>query len=441
MIKKIIKSSFDSDFSEIISQASISLILRLSGQILGFFLTLLIARNFGAHILGDYVLAIAVLRVFSIFSKLGMDIFSVRFTAFFIKKGNWKSIYLFRKKIEILLVCMSIFFSLIMYFFSFEISNIINAEQYYIKLNSFLVLPMTFFMLNYQGLRGLKKIGLFSFYFRVSQAFFSIIIILILLQFFNSKDIPIFTYLASLFIVFVLSTISYKLNFSKKNNNNNVNNHTKKFKYFEMLKISIPLMCAQVVQFIMAWIDKLMLGNMMHPEQVGIYFTAFKLSMIASLSLMAVNSIMGPKFAEIFSKNNLVSLKKIVNQSTNIIFFTTIPVVLIFFLFSEKIMVLFGEEFISGANALIILCVAKLVSSFCGSVGNLLQMSGNQLPFLIILSLGAFINIILNLILIPKMGINGAAFSSLISMFVWNLLMIIFVKKKFGFYTFFNPLK
>ena len=68
-------------------------------------------------------------------------------------------------------------------------------------------------------------------------------------------------------------------------------------------------MIAQFVQFIMAWTDKLMLGNMMDSDQVGVYFTAFKLSMLASLSLMAINSIAGPKFAEMFSKNDFSSLK------------------------------------------------------------------------------------------------------------------------------------
>ena len=200
-------------------------------------------------------------------------------------------------------------------------------------------------------------------------------------------------------------------------------------------------MIAQLVQFVMAWTDKLMLGNMMDSDQVGIYFTAFKLSMLASLSLMAINSIAGPKFAEMFSKNDFSSLKKVVHQSTEIIFWTTIPFVIVFFIFPQKIMLLFGDEFKIGSNALMILSLAKLISSFSGSVGNILQMTGNQFVYMIILSFGALCNVVLNYYLIPIYSIEGAAIASLLSMSLWNLGMVYFIKKEFGFYTFYNPFR
>ncbi len=440
MIERFKKLFADSDFSELFSQAGISLILRICGQAAGFVLTLVIARYFGASGLGDYVLAIAVLRGFSIISKLGLDIFSVRFIASFVKKKMWKSIIYFKRRIEILLIFTCLLCSLIMYFFSSEIAALINAQVFHIKLNSFLILPMTFFILNYQCLRGLKKIAHFSFYFRVSQALFSIVCIFVFVQFFKNDDIPIFAYLCSLLIVFILSTYSFKKSFHLKKNIQQ-SESVEKFKIFDMLKISLPIMIAQLVQFIMAWTDKLMLGNMMDSDQVGIYFTAFKLSMLASLSLMAINSIAGPKFAEMFSKNDFSSLKKVVHQSTEIIFWTTIPFVIIFFIFPQKIMLLFGDEFKIGSNALMILSLAKLISSFSGSVGNILQMTGNQFVYMIILSIGALCNVVLNYYLIPIYSIEGAAIASLLSMSLWNLGMVYFIKKEFGFYTFYNPFR
>ena len=440
MIERFKKLFADSDFSELFNQAGISLILRICGQAAGFVLTLVIARYFGASGLGDYVLAIAVLRGFSIISKLGLDIFSVRFIASFVKKKMWKSIIYFKRRIEILLIFTCLLCSFIMYFFSSEIAALINAEIFHIKLNSFLILPMTFFILNYQCLRGLKKIAHFSFYFRVSQALFSIVCIFVFVQFFTNDDIPIFAYLCSLLIVFILSTYSFKKSFHLKKNIQKTES-VEKFEIFDMLKISLPIMIAQLVQFIMAWTDKLMLGNMMDSDQVGVYFTAFKLSMLASLSLMAINSIAGPKFAEMFSKNDFSSLKKVVYQSTEIIFWTTIPFVIVFFIFPQKIMLLFGDEFKTGSNALMILSLAKLISSFSGSVGNILQMTGNQFIYMIILSIGALCNVVLNYYLIPIYSIEGAAIASLLSMSLWNLGMVYFIKKEFGFYTFYNPFR
>ena len=81
----------------------------------------------------------------------------------------------------------------------------------------------------------------------------------------------------------------------------------------------------------------------------------------------------------------------------------------------------------------------RLISSFSGSVGNILQMTGNQNIYAIILLIGAILNVVLNLIFIPLYGINGAAIASMSSLIVWNLSMVLVVKQKFGFYTCYIP--
>ena len=198
-------------------------------------------------------------------------------------------------------------------------------------------------------------------------------------------------------------------------------------------------MFAQSVQFIMSWTDKLMLGSMSTAEEVGIYHTAFKLSMFAAVALMSINSIASPKFAEMFSKNDMIGLEKVVRQSTKMIFWTSIPLVIIFFMFPEFLLGMFGEEFKVGVTAFIFLSFGRLFSSFSGSVGNILQMTGHQNILAKILFFAAILNIVLNLYLIPKCGINGAALASMICLVVWNSAMVLAVKKKLGFYTFYIP--
>ena len=76
-----------------------------------------------------------------------------------------------------------------------------------------------------------------------------------------------------------------------------------------------------------------MLGNMTTPEDVGIYHTAFKLSMFAAVALMSINSIASPKFAEMFAKNDMEGLKKVIHQSTKMIFWASAPLFIIFFIY------------------------------------------------------------------------------------------------------------
>jgi len=438
MKEKLLNALKDKDFSELLKGSGISFFLRFGGLAIGYLLTLIIAHLFGADGLGEYILAITILRLFTLLAKVGLDVTSIRFIASFASQKKWRRIFSFRKQVLLILSVSSILSSLLMYFLAIPISDLIHTNYRYIQLNAFFVLPMAFFMVNYESLRGLKRIAEFSFFYRVSQGLFSIISIIILYQFCNSSEIPVYAYLISVLIVSILSFFSFTY-WLRKISDGEDKAISEVKSYSNLLKVSIPLMFAQSVQFVMSWTDKLMLGSMATLEEVGIYHTAFKLSMFAAVALMSINSIASPKFAEMFANNDMIGLKKIVRQSTKMIFWTSVPLVVVFFMFPEFLLGLFGKEFEVGVTAFIFLSCGKLFSSFSGSVGNILQMTGNQNILAKILLFAAILNIVLNLYLIPKYGINGAALASMISIIVWNSGMILAVKKKLGFYTFYIP--
>jgi O-antigen/teichoic acid export membrane protein len=199
------------------------------------------------------------------------------------------------------------------------------------------------------------------------------------------------------------------------------------------------LLLGQSMMLIMGKIDILMLGAIIDQESVGIYNAALKLSMLAYVGLMAINSIAAPKFAELNESGNFEALQSLVQKSTKTIFWITLPVVLIFAFLPSQILSIFGEEFQIAAYSLIILSVGKMFSAICGSVGTLLQMSGNQKYFQNVLIAAAILNVALNYFLIPDFQLLGAALASLISNVFWNVLMVIYIKKKFGFYTIYLP--
>tara|TARA_B100001758_G_C18393442_1_gene604405 strand:- start:424 stop:1779 length:1356 start_codon:yes stop_codon:yes gene_type:complete len=447
MLDRINRIFKDEDFVEIFKGSSVSFLLRFGGLFIGYILTLLIANLFGAKGLGEYILAITVLELFTLCAKLGFDTTSIRFIASYAIKNKWNSIFHLRRKMLAVLSVSSLLASCLMYYFSDLLSVLLSTNASYIQLSSFFILPLSFFVLHYQSLRGLKRIAEFSFFYRMSRGLFAVISITILYQFNQSKDIALYSYLISILIVSILSFLSFRywLNIRSKNKQSAV---LEVMKYSTLFKISIPLMFAQSVQFIMAWTDKLMLGYFTDSTEVGLYHTAFKLSMFAAIALMSINSIASPKFAEMFAKQDMQGLKKVVQQSTKMIFWSTLPLVFIFFIFPEFLLGLFGEEFKVAVITFIILSFGRLISSFCGSVGNILQMTGYQKEFALILFCAATLNVLLNIMLIPERnffgingldGINGAALASMSSMIFWNISMVFVVKKKLGFYTFYIP--
>ena len=448
MKEKLLKALQDKDFSELFKKGGVSFLMRVGGQVLGFALTLIISRFFGAKGLGDYVLAIIVLRIFSLIAKLGLDTFSLRFISALAIKNDWKSIFYLKRKANNVLIISSLLLSVILFISSGFISSFIGIEKWYLQLNAFIVIPLTFFMLHYQSLRGLKKIAEFSFFYGPSQALFSILIIIIALNFTDSKDIPIYSYAVSTVVVFLLSKVilDYWL---RKKKDFNATEKLSELTTFSILRVSSPFLFVQAVQLLLGWTDKLMLsvivtpnissGVMSSSEEVGIYHTVVKLSMFAGIFLMSINSISAPKFSELYSRNDLSALERVSNQSSKMIFWLSLPLVIIFFTFPRFFLGIFGEEFKTGVYAFILLSCGRLISSFAGSAGSMLQMTGNQFIYMNILGIGLLINIVLNYIFIPIFGMNGAAFSSMMSLVAWNVGMVWAVRKKLGFYTCYMP--
>ncbi|HDY75366.1 MAG TPA: hypothetical protein ENH49_02455 [Candidatus Marinimicrobia bacterium] len=105
-----------------------------------------------------------------------------------------------------------------------------------------------------------------------------------------------------------------------------------------------------------------------------------------------------------------------------------IPLSLIFIIYPSKVMLLFGSDYVASAPVLVLLTTATFLQAVFGAAGPALSMFGFT-RLVLWNSLGAFIlNIILNIILIPKFGIIGAAWATLISLVVINLARVLEVR-------------
>ena len=99
------------------------------------------------------------------------------------------------------------------------------------------------------------------------------------------------------------------------------------------------------------------------------------------------------------------------------------------------LMGLFGDTFKGGATALVVLTLGQLVNAATGSVGYILQMTGKHQLLTLIVATAAAVNLGLNYMLIPAMGMDGAALASLVAMAVLNLVPFFIIKASYGFFT------
>ena len=186
---------------------------------------------------------------------------------------------------------------------------------------------------------------------------------------------------------------------------------------------------------IMNWTDSMMLGAMGPEADVGIYNTALKIASLSASILVAVNSIAMPKYAELFERNDFGLFRNFVKQSSLIIFLLSTPVLIVIVLFPETLLGIFGNEFLSGKNALLILALGQFFSAVSGSTIHLLNMTGRQKISQNILLFTSLINVLLNYFLIPVWGIEGAALATCSTTILWNLLAMFYIYRQFGFVT------
>ena len=206
-----------------------------------------------------------------------------------------------------------------------------------------------------------------------------------------------------------------------------------------LLLVSYPMMFSAAFLFLSNWTDVFMLGAMASKEDVGIYNAAYKLAILALIIINAVNTILAPKISELYSQGKHQEIKKEVQSATKLITYLTTPVVLILIFFRKPLLQLFGEEFVVGETALIIIAIGLFFNALSGSVGQVLNMTKHQNVLKKITIISVIANILLNYILISRMGFLGAAVASLISNILLNTLCVIVIKREFNFYAFFNP--
>ena len=186
----------------------------------------------------------------------------------------------------------------------------------------------------------------------------------------------------------------------------------------------LPLSLLAGMNIINSQTDILMLGVFTTTEEVGIYRAATQGATLVIFFLTAVNMTIAPYMSQLYTAGKKEQLQRLATTSARAILLAAAPVAAAFVLFGEPIpRTFFGEEYAAGHVSLAILCIAQLVNAAAGSVGLLLNMSGHERDTARGVAVATVSNVILNLILIPRLGMTGAAIATAIALVIWNALL------------------
>lgn len=433
----------DIHLKELFKGSSIAFFFKILSVLLSYVFFYVLAKKFGAVGLGIFNTCFTVLILTSVIAKLGLDTALVKYIAEYVVKDNKQGIGKLYLVSLLFIFIFGTIIGLLIYLFSIKLSFLFfdNSNQGHLfRIIGFTIVPFSITQLNSEYFRGLKKITAYSVLQNGTVYFIILMLIFLASQYYHNVDFLIYSlFFTSVFLMLLSTFLIFKndfaFRFKKIIDSKNKSGINKR----QLLSVSIPMLFSNSLFFVMTWTDTLMLSAFHSEDIVGVYNIALKIASLNTIALIAINSIASPKFSEIYSSEGKRRFKRIVQQTTLISWLVSLPVFLVILIFPESILKIFGQEFLVGKNALIILSVGQIVSAFAGSTMIVLNMTGREKAGRNILIVTVILNILINYILIPRYGIIGAAIATMFSTVFWNLVSVLFIYKSFGFLTF--PIK
>ena len=183
-----------------------------------------------------------------------------------------------------------------------------------------------------------------------------------------------------------------------------------------LLKDSWPLIFTSFAGIIFVYADQLIIEYFYDYEKVGIYASAVRLVLFFTVIPSVISNMIYPKVIEIYENNTKILFKEKMVRLYFFYFLFALFLILIFVLFGDLIILtLYGNIFIEAAIILKIYSIS-FVFVFFNPINNKLLMIENLQKLMLIRNLiGLVVNLVLNFILIPKLGITGAAISTVFS--------------------------
>ncbi len=408
----------------------------LCSRVLSLLLQASIARLFGIPFFGYYITGIMLCRFLQIFAGLGLPIGSIRFMVQAITHKNRKAMFLVYRTSIVTPLLTGTILGFLFYFATPALCNNIFNEPNLIPVLQLFAFAVPWFALLRTLAELSRSFGTVRYTVLVVDILFPLIQICILLYAFIFDIAPLVAIVsflsatiicASLMGLIVYRQIRHQI-FSKADESE----EQALFSVRELLGYSIPLMPTGLFFTVSNNIDIFMLNIFTSGGAVGIYAAATRWTLLVDSIGVPIHAIFRPLLAKAITTNNIQLLRSLFMASSRWVLYLTLPFFTCMMVASQPAMYFFLQEDTQGIASILlwILLIARITNPFGNGAGLILSMGGHQYRELSSLACGSVINILLNVLLIPRYGVIGAAVATGIGFYSSNLLRITFVQQR-----------
>ncbi len=414
------------------------LVATILSKLFSYGYKIVIARNFGAEIYGLFSLALIVIGIFSSLATMGLSEGLVRYISFYRGRRLYRHIMRLIKSLQTLFLFTGVICTIILVLISPILSEHIFHSDKFTPLLIGMAFALPFMILANLSLgilRGFERVNTYTMLINIYQNTSRLILLLILVL----SGIGVISIPISFVLTFVgLWLLSYC--YAKKNIVNLPRTNLPSWKKImpSIFSYAWPLLFTGILYSIFYWTDSLVLGYFNNATEVGQYNAAITIVSLFGIVPDLFMQLFFPIISFKLSEGKKELIQALTQQIVKWIYFLSVPIFIVLFLFSKQwLTLLFSSDFVSAEKSLQILVIGALCASITGLSTSLISIKGRTRLVLTDFLIFTTINLILDISLVPKIGMLGAAIATFVTQILFLITVIRQIKTIYGF----NPIK
>lgn len=205
------------------------------------------------------------------------------------------------------------------------------------------------------------------------------------------------------------------------------------------LTITIPIFMIEGFYNLLTNVDILFVSHFMEPEDVSVYFAAAKTLALVHFVYFAVKAAAAHRFSTYRTSGNQQRYEQFIVETVHWTFWPSMALALLMLVIGKYFLMLFDPSFVSGESVIWILTIGIIARSSVGPAESVLTMSGKQKACAFVYAATLLFNLILNWMLIPVYGLNGAAMATSSAMVFESMALYAASKRTLGLHIFIIP--
>jgi O-antigen/teichoic acid export membrane protein len=200
--------------------------------------------------------------------------------------------------------------------------------------------------------------------------------------------------------------------------------------------VSLPTLMVEGFYVLLTNTDILVLQQFRGSDDVAVYYAAAKTLALIAFVHFAVSAAVAHRFSEYHVTDDRERLRQILFDSIRWTFWASLAACTVILALGQPLLWLFGSQFVGGYHLMFILAVGLMARSACGPVERLLSMLGEQRICAAIYATAFVLNLVLCIVLIPRMGVEGAALATSTALIIETVLLFFVTRRRLGFHVF-----